>query len=372
MHQFRAAVADYLFQNKMADEYPNDFEPFSYPASAATLDAALTPIVEGFNDDLEILQENLQDQLTSNVGQDKHLHYTSNGLVSVKVVSGNQALAQTQSLNYFPQNPTLSLENFAKQIAAGQTPASTTAPSPVPLLAGSLSSVAATIAAYAAAQPQQVTAKAGSGLALTVTPFTLSSATGAELNVNVTYNENGAATISADTTQTNSTNDLNSRVSDHEVNTLVRMDSLKFFEISTLQSVIARERRPWKPIDPLFELPLLNNPGIVIARRKPPVIYDQSIIFLEASIMPTAADLGHGLIFQPDMVVRASPTGTATLVEARRVKDFAAWTGPENDALKAIMDYDKRMVAYFAGEYVDVTGAVHEPAFVSLPSSQLQ
>jgi hypothetical protein len=371
--QFRAAVADYLFQNKMATEYPNDFKPFLYPAAAATLDAVLTPIVEAFNEDLEALQQNLQQQLTSNVSQDKHLHYTSNGLVSVKVVSGNQAMVQTQSLNYFPQNPTISLESFAQQIAAGQTPASTTAPAPVPLLAGSLSSVAATMAAYAATQPQQVTAKVGSGLALTVTPFTLSSAKGAELSVNVTYNENGAATISSDATQANSTDDLNSRVSGHQVNTLVRMDSLKFFEISTMQSVIARERKPWKPIDPFFELPLLDNPGIVIARRKPEVIYDQSIIFLEASITPTAADLGQGLIYQPDMVVAIpSGGGTSKRAEAHYKNDFGPWTCSEKDALEAISEYHKHMVAYFAGEYIDSDGAVHVPPVELLPDNLSQ
>lgn len=294
--QFRAAVADYLFQNKMKAEYPNEFEPFLYPQSAATLDAVLTPIVEAFNQDLEALQQHLQFELTSGVSQDKHLHYTSNGLVSVKVVSGNQAAVQTQSLNYFPQNPTMKLEDFAKALAAGEVSDSKT-----PLLAGTLSSVVSAVGAFSAAKPAQVTAKVGSGLALTVTPFTLSSARGAELNVSVTYNENAASTISSDTTQSQANDDLNSRVSQHQVTTLVRMDSLKFFEISTMQSVIARQKARYKLIDPIIELPLLD--GLAFgARRKPEVIYNQSIIFMEASIMPTAADLGQGIAFVPDKI----------------------------------------------------------------------
>jgi hypothetical protein len=366
--QFRAAVVDFLFQNKMKSEYPDEFDPFLYPSSAATLDAALTPIVDAFDQDLEMLQQNLQDQLTVNVPQDRHLHYSSNGLVSVKVVSGNEAAVRTQSLNYFPQNPVISLESFAKAIASGQAASGTTIP-PVPLLAGSLSSVAATIGAYAASQPQQVTAKVGSGLAMTVTPFTLSSAKGAELNVDVKYNENGAATLSSDATKSNATDDLNSRVSAHEVSTLVRMDSLKFLEISTMQSVIARQRSPWKPIDPLFELPLLDNPGIVIYRRKPEMIYDQSIIFLEASIMPTAADLGQGLIYESDDVATTSGSGAAQIFAAHSSHDFGDWGGSEADAITAIKKYHKRMVAYFAGEYIDADGTVHAPAFASLPDN---
>ena len=351
--RFRAAVADYLFQNKMKAEYPNDFEPFLYPASAATLDAVLTPVVEAFDQDLQAFQQNLQRQLTVNLPPDKHLHYTSNGLVSVKVVSGNQASVQTQSLNYFPQDPTLKLENFAKNIAAGESAS-------VPLLAGSLSSVAATAAAYAASQPAQVTAKVGSGLSMTVTPFTLSSAKGAELSVSVIYNENGAATLSSDTTQSQASDDLNSRVSNHQITTLVRMDSLKFFEISTLQSVIARQRKPWKPFDPVFELPLLDNPGIVIARRKPEVIYNQSIIFMEASIMPTAADLGQGLLYQSDKIA----CGPGPARSAHRKEDFCP---DQVDPLSAIQAKHQQLVSYFAGEWIDHDGKVAAPAYLDLP-----
>jgi hypothetical protein len=70
-------------------------------------------------------------------------------------------MVQTQSLNYFPQNPTIKLEDFAKALAAGETSTST-----VPLLGGTLSSVVSAIGAYSAAKPAQVTAKVGSGLAL--------------------------------------------------------------------------------------------------------------------------------------------------------------------------------------------------------------
>jgi hypothetical protein len=361
--QFRAAVANFLFQNKMMAEYPNDFEPFLYPQSAATLDAALTPIVDAFNQDLEALQQHLQFELTSGVPQDKHLHYTSNGLVSVKVVSGNPATVQTQSLNYFPQNPTMKLEDFAKALAADET-----STSKVPVLAGTLSSVVSAVAAYSAAKPAQVTAKVGSGLALTVTPYTLSSARGAELAVNVKYNENAASTISSDTTQSQANDDLNSRVSDHEVTTLVRMDSLKFFEISTMQSVIARQKARYKLIDPVIELPILDTLAFG-PRRKPEVIYNQSIIFMEASIMPTAADLGQGIAFVPDQIEKGACEETNK--EYRRAhssKDFCNEDGA--NGLYRIMDYHKKMIAYFAGQYIGSDGTVQQPADMQVPALQ--
>jgi hypothetical protein len=356
--QFRAAVADFLFHNKMMAEYPNNFQAFLYPASAAKLDNALTPMVEAFNEDLEALQQHLQHQLTANVSQDKHLSYTSNGLISVKIVSGNQAVAQTQSLNYFPQNPTLKLEDFAKALAATQTGST-----PPALLAGTLSSIVPAIGAFSAAQPAQVTAKIGSGLSLTVTPFSLSSASGAELNVNVTYNENAAATISGTTTQTGNTgsDDLNSRVSAHNVTTLVRMDSLKFFEISTMQSVIARQRARYKLIDPVIELPLLDGLAIGV-RRKPQVIYNQSIIFMEAAIMPTAADLGQGLVMQYDRIVNC-PTDSRKkgFTEAHSAAEYCEQSSVGLDEIGGIMEYHKKVINYFLGEYVGSDGIVLPP-----------
>jgi Glycoside hydrolase family 2 C-terminal domain 5 len=51
----------------------------------------------------------------------------------------------------------------------------------------------------------------------------------------------------------------------------VRVDSLKLFKISTLSAVLARGQAPWKPIDPLFEVPAL---GLLIKRPlKPKEVY---------------------------------------------------------------------------------------------------
>jgi hypothetical protein len=395
---FRAAVADFLFQNKMKAEYPNDFQPFLYPASAAKLDSVLTPLTEAFNEDMQAFQQYLQNQLTYDIRKDKRLAYTSNGLITVSVISGNQASVQTQSLNYFPQNPTMKLENFAAQLAAaaggsgsgtggsggggsgsasggsagsgsgsgGGGSAGGGGQSAIPLLAGTLASVVSAISAYKAAEPAQVTAKVGSGLSMTVTPYALSSDSGAELNVNVTYNENAAGMISSDTTQAQSSDDLNSRVSEHEVTTLVRMDALKFFEISTMQSVIARQKAPYKLIDPIIELPLFDGLGVFPNwRRKPDVIYNQSIIFLQASILPTAADLGNSIRMQYDRILQPCGGSAPCYRTARAESDYsleknecncngpvlsstnsAATRGAE---LARVMEYHRMMIRYFSG-----------------------
>jgi hypothetical protein len=205
--------------------------------------------------------------------------------------------------------------------------------------------------------------------------------------VNVTYNENAAATLSSDTTQSQASDDLNSRVSEHEVSTLVRMDSLKFFEISTMQSVIARQKARYKLIDPVVELPILD--GLAFgARRKPEVIYNQSIIFMEASIMPTAADLGQGLVFRYDLVEpgadrkkmehdskKTEPCGEAArqesnelCVEAHNEADFRHDELLNESVIGRIIDYHKRMVAYFAGQYIGSDGTVQNPAHVHVPT----
>jgi hypothetical protein len=107
----------------------------------------------------------------------------------------------------------------------------------------------------------------------------------------------------------------------HEVNTLVRMDALKFFEVSTLQSVVARQKAPYKLFDPVIELPIFDGLGVFPNwRRKPDVIYNQSIIFLQAAIMPTAADLGNSVRLQYD---RGRSCGSSHIVkEARKASDL--------------------------------------------------
>ena len=146
------------------------------------------------------------------------------------------------------------------------------------------------------------------------------------------------------------------------VTTLVRMDSLKFFEISTMQSVIARQKARYKLIDPIIELPLLD--GLAFgARRKPEVIYNQSIIFMEASIMPTAADLGQGIAFVPDKIESDACRKPAKQFDvAHSYKDFCNKEGSEANELYRIMDYHKVMVANFAGQYIGSDGSVQEPA----------
>jgi hypothetical protein len=192
--------------------------------------------------------------------------------------------------------------------------------------------------------------------------------------VNVTYNENGAATISADSTQAQTADDLNSRVSEHSVQTLVRMDALKFFEVSTMQSVIARQKAPYKVLDPFFELPLLDSLGVFPSwRRKPQVIYDQSVIFMQAAIVPTAADLGNGLIVNNDWVRKADgkfayaysnqsfsdmsmpyeckPDSNLKKSNAKEATKSEPCAEVPKPILSAIMEYHKRMMRFFSGEY---------------------
>jgi hypothetical protein len=387
--QFRAAVADFLFQNKMRAEYRDDFQPYLFPQSAARLDSVLTPIIEAFNQDMQALQQHLQKQLTQGIERDKNLAYSSNGLITVNVISGNQASVQTQSLNYFPQNPTMKLEQFAQALAAAasggsggsgsggggsgssgggsggsassasQSAGASAAAAATHLLGGSLSAIVPAVAAFGAAEPAQVTAKVGSGLSLVVTPYALSSDSGAELNVNVSYTENAAAMISSNAAQAQASDDLNSRVSNHQVQTLVRMDALKFFEVSTLQSVIARQKAPYKILDPIIELPILDGLGVFPnIRRKPDVIYNQSVIFLQASILPTAADLGNSVRLQYD---RIKPCGDELhWREAVSEADFDCPVKGEDastNQLARVMDYHRQLVRYFSSQF-PVNGGV--------------
>ena len=56
----RAAVAGFLFDYKISQSYPHEFDPYSLSMSADRLNAALSPLIEAFNRDLTAYQRVLQ------------------------------------------------------------------------------------------------------------------------------------------------------------------------------------------------------------------------------------------------------------------------------------------------------------------------
>lgn len=360
--EFRAAVADFMFQYKMMNEYPGDFQPFLASQAGAVLDAQINPIVQAFDMDLEVFDQEIQKQIVENrdLLKRKGVTYAASGVVSVKVVAGNQASVQTTTQNYFDATPPATLGDLAAAIKSIGSPTNSSTGTSIPpvlptLLTANMTANEAvgTLAALQVLNRAPVIAKIGKGLTLTATAYSLSGAAGAEMDITAESNENGAEQLTAATASNESStnivnDDMASRVSDHKVSTRVRLNSLNLFNLSTMQSVLARGKTPWKPFDPL-EVPLLGE--LVKVPRDPDITYHRSFIFINALIVPTASDLGGGTAYSNDLIPDKEHPGMWT--EARSFEDLGTV-----EEVGRIRQFHHAFVDWLASQYIDVNGNV--------------
>jgi hypothetical protein len=345
--QFRAALADFLFHYKIMVFYPDDFHGYLEPMAADTLDSALNPIVSSFDEDLSAFQASLQQQIAEALAP-RAVQYGYGGLVSLKVLSGDEGTVSSETQNYFDVTPPVTLNDL---LSALQTEGASAKKTPLSSLVTSLAPAKAVellTALGTAFTPKTTTAHLGRDLDLDVTAHALSGAYGAELDLQLQSTENGAGLIQAGGGKP--TDDLNSRVSQHKVNTHVRLDSLKLFNVSTLGSVLARGQTPWKPFDPV-EVPLLSL--LVKVPKKPKMVYTQSLAFIDAVVVPTAADLGYGVPSLPD-----SRDGERIESYGELETYLKERLGNETNTADALLAYHNRIVACLNSEYVGSDGTI--------------
>jgi hypothetical protein len=323
--------------------------------AADTLDSAFNPLVNAFGQDLSALQHDLQKHIGLILGakDSKIKGYGYSGLVNVKVLGSQQGIVNTATQNYFDATPTASLNdlfsNLGKQAASGASLSSLfTGISPDKAIA-IMTALGATL------NPPKVTAHLGRELDLTVTAHTLSGAFGAELDVQVDSKENGQSVYTQGASTTS--DDLNSRVAAHSVNTHVRLDSLRLLELSTMSSVLARSQPPWRPFDPVIEIPGLNM--IVKHPRKAKEVYTQSLVFLDAMVVPSAADLGDGVPFHSDKIVDRDSASKGSSSESekkpplKRLKSLY-----DTDLGNSLLQYHQSIIDCLNHEYVNVKGKI--------------
>jgi hypothetical protein len=345
--QLRGALADFLFHYKLMVEYSDEFHLHQEPIAADTLDSAFAPVVSAFNEDLSVFQANLQSQVARVLRDDrqfKGITYGYGGLVSLKVLGNQPGSVNTATQNYFDATPAPTLNDLFSNL---QTEGTSVQSSPLSSLVTSLAPEKAVELLTVLGQtltPKPTTAHLGRGLDMTVTAHTLSGAYGAELDLSVQSTENGAGLTQAGGSTVS--DDLNSRVSQHSVDTHVRINSFKLFNVSTLSSTLARGQAPWKPIDPAFEIPAL---GFLIKRQlKPKEVYTQSLVFVDALVVPTAIDLGYGVPMIDDELVLAS----GRYRKLQSLRDLPKRLG------NRLLQHHERVVDCLNREYIDADGIV--------------
>jgi hypothetical protein len=285
--QMRVALADFLYQYKSAQFYPNDFVTWNQSASSAALDSRLNPIIVAFNRDLAAYLHYLQDQIVDQLPSNKKVSFASDGIITARVVSGNPVRVDTTTQNFFESPPTLSVRELFKA-ASGDNALSLS-----PFITGH----AAELLAAGMQAEQRTTAKVGRDLNLQITANTLQGASAAEMDVTLNSGEGEPPTLLTQGSATTSTDNLN-RVAKHNVTTKVRVDSQKLFEISSFEAALVRGKSvPLLP--PFVDLPYLGN--LARLRLPPGTTYHKSFAIVSAVIIPTAADLANVIEFRADL-----------------------------------------------------------------------
>ena len=317
----RAALADFLFNYKMSQQYPHEFTPYDLSHSADALNAALSPLIDAFNRDLWSFQLFVRADVQYRVerlnartderggikrvfGVDKPSFF-NDGLITVRTISGQWTYVNTTSQSFLNTSTAPELNTLLSSLGNSNTN-STGAGS----LAGKVLSagpLGRTEALAGALSNYQTTfAQIGRSLMFSAFPRSLSAASSAEIAVSLNADESaggpaytgGGASDPAQNT---------SRVANHDTATRVRVDSVKLFEISSLTAIVERSRSRFPLLPPFVEIPYIGTlAGVPLPAAKE---YHSSTAIMSAYVVPTAADIAYGLRFANDLVVDALNPG---------------------------------------------------------------
>lgn len=303
--QARAALADFLFQYKMSQMYPNDFSPYDLTQSANALDVALNPFIDAFNRDVSAFQDYLNTVVHMAVTKaaQRGTTFTNSGLVSVRTVSGSQASVSSTTQSTLDTGTFPDLSTLAANIVGDQPVGGTG--SNAPKTAGILNNLSyneaqALMGALKSFQTTQ--AQIGRAIDVTVSPRALSGDSSAEMDITLKADESGTPSMF---NSAGSQNFNFSRVATHDITTHVRVDSLRLFELSSVSATLTLSRPPVPIVPPFVELPYVGS--LIGWPRKPAQEYHSSVAIMSAIVVPTATDLAYGLAFTADRVVTPIP-----------------------------------------------------------------
>lgn len=345
----RAALADFLFHYKMSQQYPHEFSPYDLSRSAQELNSELNPLVLAYNRDLAAALRPLKDVADPRntegngwAGFSGHgTTFINNGILTVRTISGKETTVDAITQNFFDATNPPSITDVINSIGAAEsnTPA---------VLKANLSAdeAAAIIGTLNSVKPS--VSKVGREFKIDITPRSLSGASAAELEINMTTQETADPSLY---TNGKADTDNLSRMAKHTTETKVRLESAKLFEISTFTALLQRSRKNFPLLPPFVEIPYINS---ILSLPLPGAKeYHISTAIMSAVVVPTAADLASGLVFTDDRVATirdGASDGTCTLTQhdsqncvIRRAVSTSQWPA------YSISDYHKSMIRCFSG-----------------------
>ena len=298
----RAALADFLFNYKLSQQYPHEFAPYDLTASAQALDSALSPFIHAFNEDLQAFQTFVRAEVivgssSLKVSGDKNT-FLNDGIITVQTTSGDVAAVSTGTQSYMNVSKAPNISQLLSSVAGA---ASGGTASPLSGVLANLSGNEAQVLVGALAAYQTTTLNVGRQLNLVVKPRSLLGASAAEMDVQFNANQStNSPNYWSPTGGAGTPADL-SAVTKHDVTTHVRVDSIRLFDISSLTAVLNKGRDKFPVLPPFVEIPYV---GTLLGIPLPPAReYHSSSAVLSAVIVPTATDIAYSLRFISDRVV---------------------------------------------------------------------
>jgi hypothetical protein len=332
----RAAVADFLFNYKMSQQYPHEFAAYDLSQSADALNSTLSPIIDAFNRDLTAFQMFVRADVQYRVqringGNDRRFFikklfgldkpsFFNDGLITVRTISGQWTSAGATSQSFLNASAAPQLTTLLSSVAGA---GSASAGSGSPLLGAVLSAnplSRAQLLAGALANYQTTYAQIGRSLQLYAIPRSLSTASSAEIAITLNADESAAPTYLDTGGGTGNASINTSRVSNHDTATRVRVDSVKLFEVSSFSAIVQRSKTRFPLLPPFVEIPYVGTLlGIPLSAAKE---FHSSTAVLSAVVVPTAADIAYGLKFVSDLQVDGDG-GACSYVKASAGMDAA-------------------------------------------------
>ncbi|MBV8866402.1 MAG: hypothetical protein JO210_13500 [Acidobacteriaceae bacterium] len=313
----RAAIADFLFNYKLSQQYPHEFSAYELGRSADVLNSALRPIIDAFNRDVRTFQRFLGAELEVQFEKFNQNHspgrffksdstFVNNGLVTVRTISGQDSLVDTTSQNFLDASTAPQVSDLAKSILGQSTSSGTSSGSSesgkagaAPDVLGKLSPPEAQLITGAIAAYQSSKIQIGRQLSLDVNPRSLNGAASAEITVKLNASESAPPNYWGGAKNSSSA-DL-SRVASHTTTTRIRVDSIRIFDVSAFTAVLQRSRSRFPLLPPFMEIPYVGTVvGLPLPRASE---YHSSAALLSAIVVPTAADIASLAVFQSDAIV---------------------------------------------------------------------
>jgi hypothetical protein len=291
----RAALANFLFEYKMSQQYPHEFSAYALSQTAQELNSELNPLIVAFNRDLAAALEPLKSVANCEVNCGSHhgtgkTEFVNNGIITVRTVSGKETTVDTVTQNYFDATAPPSITDVINSVGQAQ--------SNIPnVLKTNLTANEAAVIIGALNSVQPSTSKIGRQFLIDITPRSLNGASSAELNL---YLKTADVAPPTRYSSGKSDEDNLSRIASQTVNTKVRLESIKLFEISSFSATLERSRQNFPVLPPFVTIPYVGS--FLSWPVKAAAQYHRSTAVMSAVVVPTAADLANGVAFTDDRI----------------------------------------------------------------------